>query len=67
MSQHRSVASADPAPGGLLYELERRQDDVLAQLDQLDAQVRDLLESLGVRQDEHEPDAGERFGSLETS
>jgi len=66
MSQHRSVASPDPAPGGLLYELERRQDDVLTQLDQLDAQVRDLLESLGVRQETHEPRAGDPFGTLET-
>jgi len=34
--------------GSLLADLERRQDDVLAQLDLLDRQVADLLRGLGV-------------------
>ncbi|WP_153557557.1 hypothetical protein [Roseimaritima sediminicola] len=37
-----------PEPGGLLRELERRQDDVLAQIDDLDAKVTALLSELGV-------------------
>lgn len=34
--------------GNLLADLERRQDDVLAQLDELDRKVSDLLRGLGV-------------------
>ena len=36
----------DTAPGGLLGELERRQDDVLAQLDDLDAKLSYVLKGL---------------------
>lgn len=36
----------DAAPGGLLGELERRQDDVLAQLDDLDAKLAQVLKGL---------------------
>jgi hypothetical protein len=45
--------------GSLLADLERRQDDVLAQLDLLDRQVADLLRGLGVTltegEDENQP------------
>ena len=44
-----SAASADVCESGsLLADLERRQDDVLAQLDALDRQLTDLLKGLGV-------------------
>ncbi|MEX0825105.1 MAG: hypothetical protein WD119_03015 [Pirellulaceae bacterium] len=59
MSPVQSSPPSDPAPGGLLYELERRQDDVLAQLDELDAQVKELLSSLGVRSEENDTDSAE--------
>jgi len=39
---------ADEHAGNLLADLERRQDDVLAQLDELDRRVSDLLRGLGV-------------------
>lgn len=46
----------DLAPGGLLQELEARQDEVLAQLDELNAKVEAVLIGLGVRLDEpYEP------------
>ncbi len=41
-------ADADEQAGNLLADLERRQDDVLAQLDELDRRVSDLLRGLGV-------------------
>jgi len=41
-------AEADERAGNLLADLERRQDDVLAQLDELDRRVSDLLRGLGV-------------------
>lgn len=41
-------AEADEQAGNLLADLERRQDDVLAQLDELDRRVSDLLRGLGV-------------------
>ncbi|MEM8671648.1 MAG: hypothetical protein AAGG48_29285 [Planctomycetota bacterium] len=43
-------------PGNLLKELEERQDEVLAQLDELDAKLRQVLEGLGVTTEE--PEAG---------
>ena len=44
-----SAASTDVCESGsLLADLERRQDDVLAQLDALDRQLTDLLKGLGV-------------------
>ncbi|TWT84025.1 hypothetical protein CA13_54990 [Planctomycetes bacterium CA13] len=44
-------------PGQLLNDLERRQDDVLAQLDALDAQLTEVLKGLGVTpEDEIDPD-----------
>ncbi len=41
-------AEADEQAGNLLADLERRQDDVLVQLDELDRRVSDLLRGLGV-------------------
>lgn len=44
-----SAASADVCESGsLLADLERRQDDVLAQLDALDRQLTSILKGLGV-------------------
>lgn len=42
----------DHEPGQLLKELEQRQDDVLAQLDDLDAKLREVLEGLGASADD---------------
>jgi hypothetical protein len=39
----------DEAPGGLLAELEQRQEVVLAELDALNAKIEGVLRSLGVR------------------
>jgi len=47
LTQGTESGSRDEA-GSLLADLERRQDDVLAQLDLLDRQVADLLRGLGV-------------------
>lgn len=47
----------DSTPGGLLAELERRQDEVLLELDRLNDQVEDVLRSLGVRLDGDPEDA----------
>ena len=50
-----SPASPPPEaiePGQLLKELEQRQDDVLAQIDELDEKVRQVLQGLGVSLDE---------------
>ena len=41
-------------PGGLLHDLVRRQDDVLEQLDELDAKIRDVLKGLGATLDDDE-------------
>ena len=38
---------SEPEPGRLLDDLERRQDEVLAELDALDARLREVLEGLG--------------------
>lgn len=47
--RHLSAASADVCESGsLLADLERRQDDVLAQLDALDRQLTSILKGLGV-------------------
>jgi hypothetical protein len=43
---HFDDEPADTQPGGLLGELERRQDDVLSQLDDLDAKLSDVLKGL---------------------
>jgi hypothetical protein len=47
---------SDSEPGQLLKELEQRQDDVLEQLDALDAQLREVLEGLGVSTEEVDPE-----------
>lgn len=52
-----SPASPPPEavePGSLLQELELRQDEVLAQLDELDSKVRQVLEGLGVTLEDEE-------------
>ncbi len=47
----------DTEPGQLLKELEQRQDDVLKQLDALDAKLEEVLKGLGVTvQDEVDQD-----------
>ena len=47
MSPTPSNQSTDNEPGQLLKELEQRQDEVLEQLDHLDAQLREVLRGLG--------------------
>ena len=51
-AQHRSIPVAAPSDEAddihSLAELERRQDDVLAQLDELDKKLTSLLTGLGV-------------------
>jgi hypothetical protein len=47
----------EPEPGQLLDDLERRQDEVLTELDALDARLNEVLRGLGVTTDrspEHE-------------
>ena len=57
MSPTPSSLSADLEPGQLLKELERRQDEVLQQLDDLDSRLREVLEGLGVTvEDEIDPE-----------
>ena len=41
-------------PGQLLMDLERRQDEVLEQLDDLDAKLKDVLKELGATLDDGE-------------
>lgn len=50
-----SSANADQ-PGGLLDELERRQDDVLDQLDELDAKLSEVLKGLEPETDPSDAD-----------
>jgi hypothetical protein len=42
----------DDSPGGLLRSLEKRQDEVLAKLDELNAQIESVLLGLGVTLDD---------------
>jgi len=44
------------APGQLLADLERRQDDVLLQLDDLENKLRDVLRGLNIEMEEVEVD-----------
>jgi len=44
--------TVDYEPGHLLDELERRQDEVLLELDALDAKLTEVLRGLGVSLDE---------------
>ncbi|MDA8745470.1 hypothetical protein N9N28_12620 [Rubripirellula amarantea] len=48
MSPTPTSHAADYEPGQLLRELEQRQDDALAQLDELDAKLTEVLKGLGV-------------------
>lgn len=52
MSPTPTSQVADSEPGQLLEDLERRQDDVLAQLDDLDAKLTEVLRGLGVTLDD---------------
>jgi len=55
MSPHPTSAVPEQEPGQLLKELERRQDEVLEQLDDLDRRLKEVLTGLGVTlQDEIE-------------
>lgn len=51
MSVTSAAVDTEEGPGHLLRELERRQDDVLAQLDQLNAEVEAVLGKLGIQID----------------
>lgn len=44
--------TSEPEAGQLLYDLERRQDEVMAQLDDLDAKLSEVLRGLGVTLDD---------------
>lgn len=46
--------ATENAPGQLLAELERRQNDALAQLDDLENKLRDVLRGLNVEMEEVE-------------
>ncbi len=52
MSPTPTSHTSEPEAGQLLYELERRQDEVLSQLDDLDAKLNEVLRGLGVNIDE---------------
>ena len=57
MSPTPTSQISDTEPGQLLKELEQRQDDVLEQLDALDAKLEEVLKGLGVTaQDEIDQD-----------
>ncbi|WP_145417598.1 hypothetical protein [Planctomycetes bacterium K23_9] len=60
LSPSSSLSSSAPseiAPGQLLDELEQRQNDVLAQLDELDAKLTEVLKGLGATMDGEEKDS----------
>lgn len=46
--------ATEVAPGQLLAELERRQNDALAQLDDLENKLRDVLRGLNIEMEEIE-------------
>ena len=52
MSPTPTSLANDTEPGQLLKELEQRQDEVLEQLDDLEAKLREVLEGLGVTSDD---------------
>ncbi|MFK8112337.1 MAG: hypothetical protein AB8B91_09045 [Rubripirellula sp.] len=52
MSPTPTSQTSDAEPGQLLKELEQRQDEVLEQLDALDAKLQDVLRGLGVTLDD---------------
>lgn len=43
-----AVDAPTPSPGGLLKDLERRQDEALELLDDLEAKIASVLKGLGV-------------------
>ncbi len=52
MSPTPTSLSSETEAGHLLHDLERRQDEVMAQLDDLDAKLSEVLRGLGVSLDE---------------
>jgi hypothetical protein len=52
MSPSPTSQTSDTEPGQLLKELEKRQDEVLQQLDELDTKLQEVLHGLGVTIDE---------------
>lgn len=56
MSPTPTSATSETEPGQLLYDLEKRQDEVLQQLDDLDAKLKEVLQGLGVTLDESAED-----------
>jgi len=52
MSLHPLTSQPELEPGQLLDDLEQRQDEVLAQLDELDAKLTAVLKSLGATLDD---------------
>lgn len=52
MSPTPSSHAEESEPGQLLYELERRQDEVLGELEVLEARLNQVLAGLGVTLDE---------------
>ncbi len=56
MSPTPTSHTSDTEPGQLLSELEKRQDEVLHDLDVLDAKLNEVLRGLGVTPDEKPED-----------
>ncbi len=52
MSPTPTSHTAETEPGQLLMELEQRQDEVLAELEQLDKRLKEVLDGLGVTLEE---------------
>ncbi len=52
MSPTPTSQTDESEPGQLLYELERRQDEALSELEALESRLRDVLAGLGVATDE---------------
>ena len=51
------TSHTESEPGQLLHDLEQRQDEVLIQLDDLDAKLTEVLKGLGVTNDEEVEEA----------
>ncbi len=56
-----TLDTEDSQPGGLLGELERRQDDVIAQLEDLDAKLSEVLKGLEPEPKEDDSEETEDF------
>jgi hypothetical protein len=50
----------ETGPGQLLHDLEQRQDDVLQQLDDLDAKLNEVLKGLSASMDNDDRDASDQ-------